>query len=321
MPLITDTAYSPPFLFKNGHVQTIYQRFRSVNGEVYQRERIDTPDDDFLDLDWLRQGADRLVVLCHGLEGSTDRSYMRGMAQAFHRRGWDVLAWNYRGRSGEPNRQLRSYHSGATDDLDVVVQHAFVQGYKMVGLIGFSLGGNLALKYVGERGATLDARICAAATFSVPCSLGDACRMLDQPSNWLYRRQFLKDLRTSIRAKQDRYPEALDDSDYDEITSLRAFDDRYTAPIHGFRDAADYYAQSSCLQFIPDISIPTLLINAADDSFLPEICYPVEEARHHKHFHLEVPEYGGHVGFVANNEKNEYWSEQRAVAFFEQVAA
>src|SRR5690606_24577725 len=127
----------------------------------YRRERIDTPDGDFLDLDWSEAGEHvrRLVVVSHGLEGSSDRAYVRGMVRAFNGLGWDALAWNYRGCGGEPNRLLRSYHSGATEGLDAVVAYALGRGYRAVGLVGFSLGGNLTLKYLGERGDAADARV------------------------------------------------------------------------------------------------------------------------------------------------------------------
>src|SRR6187431_2146497 len=136
--------YAPPFAFFNAHVETIYPSLlRRVPLAPYHRERIVTPDQDFLDLDWLRQGSDKLIIISHGLEGNSERAYIKGMARAGMARGFDILAWNYRGCSGEMNRQLRFYHSGATDDLDWVIRHALQTGYKQINLIGFSLGGNL----------------------------------------------------------------------------------------------------------------------------------------------------------------------------------
>ena len=321
MPLLPPPAYNPPLPLKSGHLHTIYPAlFRRVGGVDYERERIDTPDGDFLDLDWVKTGARRVAILSHGLEGSTQRGYMRGMARALARHGWDVLAWNYRGCSGEVNRTLLAYHSGITEDLDVVVQHAFAQDvYAQVALIGYSLGGNVALKYVGERGEAIDPRLRAAVAFSVPCDLAASADRIDQPANRIYLARFLRDLRVKIRRKKARFPGALDFDAVHHITSLRAFDDTYTAPIHGYADAADYYARCSALRFIPDIALPTLLVSAADDPMLPETCYPVEMARRHPHFCLEVPRYGGHVGFAAFNDSGDYWSEQRAVRFLEEV--
>jgi predicted alpha/beta-fold hydrolase len=319
MPLV-ESDYQPPLGFRNGHWQTIYASlFRRVPDVVYRREQIDTPDDDFLDLDWVKTGADRVVILSHGLEGSTQRSYIRGMARALSQCRWDVIAWNYRGCGGTPNRQLRSYHSGATEDLEVVVQHALAMEYEQVALVGFSLGGNLTLKYLGERGAELDSRICAAATFSVPTDLDAGSAHLDGRSNWIYAKRFLVNLREKVRQKRTQYPDALPGYDEAAITSLRAFDDCYTAPLHGFADAADYYAQSSSKPFIADIAVPTLIVNAADDPFLPEACYPVGETRDHPHVFLETPARGGHVGFVAFHPDKMFWSEQRAIGFLDTV--
>lgn len=317
MPLLEST-YVPPPLFTNGHLQTIYAgRFRLVGGVQYVRERIDTPDDDFLDLDWVLRAepTNRVAVLSHGLEGSTDRPYMRGMARALARRGWDVLAWNYRSCSGEPNRQPFFYHSGATYDLAHVVQHAFGRGYEAMALVGYSLGGNLTLKYLGEQGADVDARIQAAVTYSVPCSLADGAAQLEHWSRWIYMQRFLHALHGKIRAKQPHYPEVLDDADFRRIRSFRDFDDRYTAPLHGFRDAEDYWQQNSCRPFLPAIRVPTLIVNAADDPFLGTDCFPHDEARANPLLHLEIPEHGGHVGFVSFNDEEEFWSEQRAAAF------
>lgn len=321
MPLLPTPAYDLPLPFKSGHVQTVYPGlFRRVDGVVYTRERIETPDDDFLDLDWVKTGARRVVILSHGLEGHSQRGYVRGMARALARQGWDVLAWNYRGCSGEPNRSLRAYHSGITDDLDLVVQHVLRRRvYAQAALVGFSLGGNLTLKYLGERGAGLDPRLRAAVVFSVPCDLDAGVAHIDRPGNWVYRARFLRDLRKKIRHKQARFPGAFDFDAAARVTTLRAFDDVCTAPLHGFADAADYYARCSSLPFLPGIRRPTLLVNAANDPFLPETCYPVEAARTHAHVYLEIPRYGGHVGFVAFHETGDYWSEQRAVRFLDEA--
>jgi len=314
MPLVR-SSYIAPRLLRNGHLQTIYGgRLRAVAPVAYRRERIDTPDGDFLHLDWHRAGSDRLAILSHGLEGDTERVYIRGMATALLRAGWDVLAWNYRGCGGVPNRLLRAYHSGATDDLDVVVRHA-LPGYDKAALVGFSLGGNLTLKYVGERGDTLDARIRRAIAFSTPCDLDSGARELEKPSNRLYSWYFLRTLRAKALEKARRFPGGFDLPRVLGTRTIYDFDDAFTAPIHGFRDSADYYRRCSCRFFIEGITIPTLLVNAADDPFLPEACYPREEARHHPLFHLEVPDHGGHAGFVRFGEDGTYGSEARAVAF------
>ncbi|UCF66567.1 MAG: alpha/beta fold hydrolase [Acidobacteriota bacterium] len=322
MPTIDASGYAPPLVLSNGHVHTVYAVFRRQVGlEHYRRERIDTPDEDFLDLDWLKNGASRLAVLSHGLEGSSHQAYVLGMARALTRRGWDVLAWNYRGCSGSPNRKLGSYHSGATGDLDLVVRHALERHrYRRVALVGFSLGGNLTLKYVGERGDQLDSRVVSAVAFSVPCDLAGGVKVMERPSRRIYMVYFLRSLRAKIRAKMRLQPGEIDDRGFGKLRTFRDFDSRYTAPLHGFRDADDYYRRASSRQYLAAIRVRTLLVNAGDDPFLSPSCYPREEAGSNPNFFLEVPPRGGHVGFVAFNRQREYWSEMRAAAFLDSMS-
>jgi predicted alpha/beta-fold hydrolase len=319
MPIIARSSYRPPFLLRNGHLQTVLPSlFRKVSGNLYERERIDTPDDDFLDLDWARIGSSRIAILSHGLEGNSRRHYMVGMARMLNRSGWDALAWNYRSCSGEPNCRLRMYHNGSIDDLDHVTAHALKTGrYGTAALIGFSLGGNLTLVYLGTKGAELDARIRKAVVFSVPCDLKASALELARPMNRIYMNQFLRSLHGKIRAKMALLPGQIDDNGYERIKNFKDFDDRYTAPIHGFRDAEDYWTRCSSGQFIPGIRIPALIVNALDDPFLAGDCYPVREATESMFVHLEQPRSGGHVGFMQINRDHSYWSEGRAIEFLQ----
>jgi len=319
MPIIVPSTYRAPRLLSNGHVQTLYSTlFRKVRGVHYQRERITTPDDDFLDLDWSRIGSQRLAILSHGLEGNTRRPYMSGMVRALNAGGWDALGWNYRGCSGEPNKQLRAYHSGSTDDLQIVITHVMAQGiYSDIVLIGFSLGGNITLKYVGERGPQIDPMIKKAVAFSVPCDLKCGALKMAQPANKPYQAMFLRALHERIKRKAQILPDQMSDDGFDQIRSFKDFDDRYIAPIHGFKNAEDYWEKANSKQFLPHICIPTLLVNAKNDPFLAAPCYPFEEAEANPNFFLEVPESGGHVGFIAFNNRGEYWSESRAMEFLE----
>ena len=307
--------YAPPLLMKNGHVQTIYPVMcRTVNGMTYQRERITTPDGDFLDLDWSRVDSRRLAVVSHGLEGSSSRNYVRGMVKALNRGGWDVLAWNYRSCSGEPNRRLCFYHNGATDDLARVIDHGkTAKSYQEIALVGFSLGGNLTLVHLGRD--RVDHMVKKSVVFSVPCDLAASAQMLAKPANKIYMKRFLLLLHQKIKEKTQRFPGEIDDEGYETIKSFKEFDDRYTAPIHGFKDAADYWEKCSSAQFIPEISIPCTIINAANDPFLSGECFPEKQAEANRHVTLQTPESGGHVGFVSFNNSGAYWSEQQAVAF------
>ncbi len=317
MPIVVHSSYVAPSLLANGHLQTLLPAlFRKVTGVAYQRERIATPDGDFLDLDWVVQGSPRLAVIAHGLEGNSQRAYVRGMVKALARNGWDAVVWNARGCSGESNRGLRFTHSGATEDLHTVIAHLTNTGaYEELALLGFSLGGNVTLKYLGERSQELHPWIRKAVTFSVPCDLRSGSLQLASPINQIYMRHFLLSLRQKIRAKMKSMPGKIHDHDYSQLRTFKDFDDRYTAPIHGFADAEDYWRQCSCRPALKNISIPTLLINARNDPFLAEPCYPIAEAEANPHLHLEMPASGGHVGFITFNRQGEYWSESRTIAF------
>lgn len=307
--------YSPPFLLFNPHLETIYPALvRRVSLQPYTRERITTPDNDFLDLDWLRQGSQKLVIVSHGLEGNTHRAYIKGMARVFFQNGFDVLTWNYRGCSGEMNKQLRFYHSGATDDLHTVVEHALSQQtHQEIYLVGFSLGGNLTLKYMGEN-RTRTSLIKKAVVFSVPVDLHTSCIQISKPGNWVYSNRFLKSLKKKVLEKA-QFIKELDVRGLDQVKTLMEFDDNFTGPVHGFKNAIDYYQQSSALRYMSGISVPTLLVNAKNDPFLSPECFPVEQFKQHEFIHIETPKHGGHVGFARFNRDNIYWSEVRALRF------
>lgn len=311
--LVYSRVYHPPRLLFNGHLETIYPALlRQVALPPYLRERIATPDHDFLDLDWLKQGSDQLVIISHGLEGNTERAYIKGMARIFYNHGFDALAWNYRACSGELNKTLRFYHSGATDDLETVVQHAIRLGYREIFLVGFSLGGNITLKYAGEKAETIHPQIRKAVAFSVPMNLHTSCEKISQPSNFIYANRFLKSLKHKVTWKASVMKE-LDVTGLEEIKTLKDFDDRFTAPLHGFRDALHYYQSCSSLHFLEGIRIPALVVNALNDPFLSEDCFP----RHIQNpaVTLTYTDRGGHVGFASFNKNRTYWSEQRALQF------
>lgn len=285
--------------------------FRRVKPVTTLRERLELEDGDFLDVAWSGKSGHRLAILSHGLEGSSDAAYIQGMARSLTAAGWDVLAWNFRGCGVEPNRMLSFYHSGATEDLDEVVRYALtVHPAEEICLIGFSLGGNLTLKYLGEP-RTRSEKIRCALAFSVPCDLADSARKLSDPANRVYMRRFLASLRAKLRVKETLFPGDLDLAGLDQITDFLQFDDRFTAPLHGFKDAVDYWTRSSCRQFLPDIQVPTLLVNALNDPFLGQSCYPWEEAKESGSFHLETPASGGHLGFPPSGGSS--WMERRVL--------
>lgn len=310
--------YRPALLFKSHYIATIYPSlFRQIGGVEYQRERLFTPDADFLDLDWSRTGSNRLVVALHGLEGSSQSQYIKGIVRIFNDHRWDAVALNFRSCSGELNWQRRMYHSGETTDLDFVLNTILDRHqYETIVLVGFSLGGNVALKYGGEKGAALSPVVKKIVGVSVPMELASCSVKIERRANFFYINRFMNDLKQKFRRKQHLYP----DIDAERIYRARGFsdfDDAFTAPVHGFSSAEDYWKRSSSRQFLSHIAVPTLIINARDDSFLSEKAYPYEEVSANPHLQLLTPRFGGHVGFHQRHPRGYYWTEERIIAFAE----
>lgn len=315
--------FTPPAWLRNGHLQTVWPTlFRSVALLAPEPERLETDDGDFLDMDWYRGGHRRLLIISHGLEGNARRPYVRGLARAALEAGFDVLAWNFRSCSGSMNRLPRFYHSGASDDLGRVVNRALQDpaGYDQVQLAGFSMGGNITLVYLGEQAGALDKRVRGGVTFSVPCDLAGSAARLAQPGNVVYMRRFLKELRVKMAEKQQLFPEQIDTTGMESMKNFQQFDGQFTAPLHGFSSANDYWERCSSQRFLANIRVPTLIVNAADDPFLSASCYPEERVAKNPHLTLEVPRWGGHVGFVSGARGGHYWSEERAMAFLKNHA-
>ncbi len=316
MPLVDQSTYRPPRWLPGGHLQTIAPAlFARVPIRTRDRERIATPDGDFLDLDWARYPTSRrFAIITHGLEGHSYDPYVQSLAHSLHREGWNVLAWNFRGCSGSPNVLLRSYHSGSSDDLTVVIDHVLATEHPAeIALVGFSLGGNVTLKYLGDLGAAVDPRITAAVTFSVPCDLASSSLALESRANRIYMDRFLVNLRRKIREKISAHPGEITDHGLDTMRTFREFDEAYTAPLHGYLGAEDYWTRASSKPLLPRIAIPTLLVNARNDPFLPAACFPGDEARVSEHFYLEAPAAGGHLGFPWN------WIPCRTIQFLEET--
>ena len=316
MPII-DSAYKPPFLFRNGFVSTLYSGLaRRVNGLKQERERITLSDSDFLDLDWsfANNKTDKVIVTLHGLEGNGQRPYMTGVAKLFNENDVDAVCVNFRGCSGEPNLKYRSYHSGATGDLVDIINHLVsTKHYSEIYFHGISLGANMILKYLGERN-DVPSQIKGVVAVSVPCDLSGSCEELHAFKNILYHDNFKRYLVKRLKIKQLQHSEKLSIKEITSIKTLKDFDNVYTSKAHGFSDALDYYEQCSSLQFLSNIKTPTLIINALNDSFLSPECYPVKEAKENQHLYLEMPKHGGHVGFIQSGDY--YYNEKRAIEFF-----
>jgi hypothetical protein len=290
-------------------------------------ERWPTGDGDEIELHRLEpRGASaphggRLLVL-HGLEGTIRSHYLRGVLALAQRRGWSADALIFRTCNGEITRARRLYHSGETTDLARVVERLVrTHPGQPLMLAGFSLGGNVLLKWLGERGDDLPHEVRAAAAVSVPFDLEQGSRFIERGFARVYTRHFLRTLRTKARLKLERDPGLFDAGALERARTLFDFDDVVTAPVHGFADAEDYYQRSSSLGFLTSIRRPTLLLSAFDDPFLPAaVLHDVERlARGNSHLSLEFHQRGGHVGFVSGRVPwaPHYYAEQRVLSFLE----
>jgi hypothetical protein len=314
--------YRPPWWYRGRHLQTLWgPLFRRGSQPGLRRERVETPDGDFLDLDWLA-GRDRgvpLVVILHGLEGSSRSHYASGLLRELEQVGWRGVVVNFRGCSGEVNRSRRMYHSGETEDLDFVLGRLTAREPNLrFGLVGVSLGGNVALKWLAERGDQAPAQVAAAAAISTPFNLAACAAALDRGLNRaLYTVNFLSTMKVKLDKKAALYEGVINLPAARKAKTFAQYDRLVTAPLGGFASERDYWARSSSGPLLPQIRRPTLLINALNDPFMPASALP--RALIAKSRWLEanfVPE-GGHAGFLEGRSGERSWAEARAVAFLQ----
>ena len=300
-----------------GHYQTIAPHLIRQFSVAYRRERIDTPDGDFLDLDWLeRTERRRLVILSHGLEGDSTRVYVAGAANYFARHDWQVLAWNCRSCSGEMNRTRKLYSHGQSEDLETVVNHALATGrFDRVVLVGYSMGGNLTLKYFGTVGSERPGQVTHGVAFSAPCFIQHSVDSLERRDNFVYKRKFFRALSAKIVAKEAQFPGLVDLTQLRQVRVWRDFDRAFSARIGGYDDLDEYYAYLSSGNYMAGTTAPVLLVNALNDPIVPEACTPVALGRKHPLITVEQPRRGGHVGFAL---RGKAWNgmDERALAFF-----
>ncbi len=317
MPLLT-SDYKPTFLFRNTHFNTVFRTFFVHQSINYDRKRLELNDGDFLDLDISSVNSKTVVIALHGLEGSSNSKYIIAVSKYLNEQAIDVIAVNFRGCSGEPNRLLQTYHSGKTDDLDEVLK--FINknyNYTNIILLGYSLGGNITLKYIGEQAENIHPKIKCGIAISVPCDLKGSSVVLSKKENNVYLKKFMKTLKSKTLEKLARFPDSfIDKEKIVTAKDFNDFDNLYTAPAHGFKNAEDYWEKSSSKPFLSKIKTPTLMISALDDTFLSDSCYPTAIAKNHTFLFLETPKFGGHVGFNSKLFlKNGFWLEKRMFAF------
>ncbi len=328
MPVIS-SPYKSPRWFRNAHLHTVAcALFRRRPKITFYRERLELSDGDFVDLDWsladrrdygmrTTKSHSKLLVLTHGMEGSSHSKYILHTTAAANAAGVSVVAWNMRGCSGEPNRALHFYHSGRTEDLAAVVQHALKHGYKKIFLAGFSLGGNLTLLYAAREGRNINKAIRSVAAICAPVDLVSSQAQIEAKENRLYLKRFLRDFHGKFNLKSQRRGYRIDTKKYHRhIRTLGQLDAHFTAPWNGFPDEKVYYQQCSSLPVLQQIGIPALLLNPVDDPFLSRECYPHRFAVSSKNFTLEMPETGGHCAMLSDHTFNGSYMENRIVQYF-----
>lgn len=320
MPVLPQPHFNAPFWQFNGHLQTIVPSlFRKIAFKYHQRERLELPDGDFVDLDWhfAQSEKKKLVIITHGLEGDSHRHYVLGMAKLFSENGYDALGWNCRSCSGELNRLPRFYHHGDAKDLRLVIEHAIRKyGYSSITLVGFSMGGSLSLRVVAEFPDEVPVQVKKVAAFSVPCDLLSSVKILSQKTNTIYSKRFLRKLGEKIKVKEKIFPELISYAGYENIKHFIDFDNRYTAPLHGFTDAYDFYTKASVKPFLNNIRVPSLIVQALNDTFLTPACVCTEEAANNPFLFLETTDHGGHCGFMLPGSVFS-WAELRALEWSE----
>ncbi|MDD5462258.1 MAG: hydrolase [Methylococcales bacterium] len=327
--MLIKTSFKPSWWLNNAHLQTIYPALlrKSPPQITTRRERLVTPDNDFIDIDFCGEGESPLIILLHGLTGSSQSGYIKGLQLELLTQGFRSAALNFRGCSGEYNRLARCYHSGETEDIHFLYQTLRQrEPGTSFAAVGFSLGGNVLLKWLGEQGNKLS--LFAAIAVSVPLVLGSCASKLDNGFSKIYRDHLLRELKYYVLAKQ-QHLERLGEiheakklkelGDLSGINSFWQYDDRIVAKLHGFKNVHDYYQGSSSRQFLKSITLPTLLIQASDDPFITADVLP-EQAELSSSVTLEITQGGGHVGFItgANPFKPDYWLDQRILEFLKQ---
>ena len=318
------TRYQPPFWLFNGHLQTLWPVWKTLRLPpiAWPRERWDTPDGDFIDVDCISSGAPQapIVILFHGLEGNSQSNYARTMAQALQQTGWTGYVPHFRGCSGELNRLPRAYHSGDATEIDWILRR-FRARYpgRTLCAAGVSLGGNALMKWLGEQGSAARSVIDAAAAVSPPMDVAACGEWLDQGANRrVYTQHFLRTMKRQSEARLERFPDLFNATRMRTATTLREFDDTVTAPLHGFAGVDDYWRRASALPWLPNIALPTLLLMPRNDPFLADACYP-DAARCPSSVTLETPAAGGHVGFSGGQgASKDLWLPTRIINFFAQ---
>lgn len=313
MPLIKSTYRAPVFL-PGGTLQTVIPGRKPRKQIVYERETLELPDGDFLDLDWIRNGSERLIILTHGLEGSSKSQYVSDTVNQMDHEKFDLLAWNCRSCSGRMNRLPKLYHHGEIEDISEVVRHVLsLDRYRSIHLAGFSMGGNITIKFLARK-KELARHISSSAVISTPFDLESSSATLDKPKNYLLRKYFMKNLYVKLGAKEAQFPGSFPMEKFHDVKTWNEFDRLFVAPFVGFDSVDVFYREASANTFILDVESPVFIINAKNDPVLTRSCHPIEPARSKSHIHFELSRTGGHVYFPM---KKKNYAVRRMIEFFE----
>lgn len=318
MPYINNSSYETNFIFQNGHISTIYSGIvRKLNAPDYQRKRLLLGDGDFLLVDYLIQDPKKAILICHGLEGDSRKNYNNACANYFIEKGYSVFAWNNRSCGGEMNALPKLYHHASISDLEFVINDLILQKFDEIFLVGFSLGGDQILNYLGRN--IIPSNIKAAVAISAPFQLKSSAEKIQGGISKIYLRRFIRKIKAKIEYKALQFPDLVPQN---LIKNIRSFEDvveQFIIPVHGgFDGIDDYYLKASPVYSVEGIKIPTLVINAWDDPILGKDDHPVALAHQHQYLFLETPHHGGHCAFPLKISKNPY-SVVRAYEFFEEM--
>lgn len=318
MPYISNSDYETDFIFQNGHISTIYAGIiHRLDAPDYKRKRLLLDDGDFLLVDYFLQSPKKAVILCHGLEGDSRKNYNNGCANFFIEKGYSVFAWNNRSCGGEMNLLPLLYHHASIDDLEYVINDIIEEGFEDIFLVGFSMGGDQILNYLGQK--KTPETVKAAVAISAPFQLKSSAEKIQGGISKIYLNRFIRKVKTKIEFKSKQFEDLISP---DMFKNIKNFDDvvsRYIVPIHGgYSSLEDYYEKASPLYSVDYIDIPVLIINAWDDPILGKEDHPVELAKQHRYLFLETPNHGGHCAFPLKISKKPY-SVVRAFEFFEEM--
>ncbi|MGO3181549.1 MAG: YheT family hydrolase [Aequorivita sp.] len=320
MPYINESSYETDFIFQNGHISTIYSGIiRKMEAPAYQRKRLTLSDGDFLLIDYILQDPKKVIILCHGLEGNSRKNYNNACANFFIEKGYSVFAWNNRSCGGEMNLLPKLYHHASIGDLEAVIDHVVAEGFDEIFLVGFSMGGDQILNYLGRKKSP--EKVKAAVAISAPFQLKSSAEKIQGGISKIYLSRFIRKIRAKIQYKEQQFPDLISEETSKHMKSFEDVVDRFIVPVHGDYDGIqDYYKKASPGYSIDGIKTPVLVINAWDDPILGKEDHPVELAKQHNYLFLETPHHGGHCAFPLKISKHPY-SVVRAFEFIEKMGS